>query len=287
MKRAILAMAVMACASWVSADEIWLKGGGRIVGEILERTPKMVKVDVGPGTVTMPMERVDRIVGSASRLEEFRSRAARLGPQDRNGWIALATWAEQNDLNTQARGAWLQVLAIEPESAIAHQALGDVRLGGRWLGHDEAMRAQGLIECDGQWISPAACTERSRAEVAEAASRREAAIADARVAEAEARAREAEARARAAEAEATRADDYSDDGGGIPLIGYGAVGYGGSVVGFPVSPCGHHGHGSHCPDNPPVQPPVVSPPRPPQRDRNPQPSARPAARANSGNRDRN
>src|SRR5262245_44108284 len=85
MTRAILAMALLASGSWAAADEVWLKGGGRIVGEVLERRAQSVVIDVGPGTVTMPMARVERIVSASSRLTEFRNRAGRLATGDLQG----------------------------------------------------------------------------------------------------------------------------------------------------------------------------------------------------------
>lgn len=246
MTRAMLATALLASAPWAAADEVWLKGGGRIVGEVVDRRPQFVMVDVGPGTVTLPMARVDRIVGSSSGLREYRNRAARLGPTDIQGWLALAAWAEQNDLRTQARDAWEHVLSVQPQNATAQQALGNVWQGGRWMERSDAMRARGLVEFEGEWMSLGEREARVRMQAAQAAVERENAIADARVAEAEARAREAEARAHAAEADAARAADYSD--GGIPLdYVYGAVGYGFGTgfVGNPhVQPCCGRGHDS-------------------------------------------
>lgn len=278
MTRAILVAALLASGSWAAADEVWLKGGGRIVGEILERRAQAVVVDVGPGTVTLPMVRVERIVSASSTLTEYRSRAGRLAVNDVDGWIALAMWADGADLRTQAREAWHHVLSIQPASAIAHQALGDVLQGGTWMSRADAMRAQGLIEYQGQWMSPGERETRLRVEAAEAAALRDNALADARVAEAEARAREAEARARSAEADAVRAEDTYDDSGGIPLIGYGAVGFGAPiVVGPSVQPCCGQAHApGRCP-NTPHHPPAAQP-TPVPRDGNRQPSAKPNPR---------
>ncbi|HET9318038.1 MAG TPA: hypothetical protein VFQ51_20760 [Vicinamibacteria bacterium] len=253
MTRAMLAAALLAAAPWAAADEVLLKGGGRIVGEVIDRNPREVTVDVGPGTVKLPMARVDRIVGSTSRLSEYRSRVARLNPSDVQGWLALAAWADQNDLRTQAREAWERVLTIQPDNRVAQQALGNVFHAGRWMEHDDAMRARGLVEFEGEWMNPGEREARLQVRAAQAVAERETAIADARVAEAEARAREAEARAHAAEMDAARAAEYSD--GGIPLdyvygaAGYG-YGYGVGVVGNPYVTTpppprqvggGHHG----------------------------------------------
>jgi len=171
------------------------------------------------------------------------------------------------------------VLAFETDAPqrFSHLAVG--------LGHAKrrAALAQGMVEFEGQWMSPSEREARLRIHAAESAAMRENALADARVAEAEARAREAEARARAAEADAARAEDTFDDGG-IPLIGYGSVGFGGPVViGPAVQPCCGQRHApGFCPTrrrthNPAPQP--TQPPRERPHDRQPQaPLAAPVPR---------
>jgi hypothetical protein len=270
MTRAILATALLAAATpWATADEVLLKGGGRIVGEVVERNPRSVVVDVGPGTVALPMSRVERIVSTTSRLTEFRDRAARLDRGDIPGWLALAAWADRNDLRTQARGAWEHVLSVDPANAVAQRALGNVWHADRWMEPSDAMRAQGLVEFEGQWMSPGERETRLRVQAAEAVAMRENALADARIAEAEARAREAEARAHAAEVDAERADGVYGDGG-IPFgYAYGGGGYGiGYVDPFvgapPVRPCCGAGHE-----------PGLDPGRRPRPDPAPRPSPQP------------
>jgi hypothetical protein len=260
MTRAILATTLLTAAgSWASADEVWLKGGGRIVGEVMERRADSVLVDVGPGTVTLPMARVDRIVSSSSRLTEFRNRAARLNPQDVQGWLALAAWADQSDMRTQAREAWERVVSIDPRNSVAHRALGNQWQGGRWMARDDAMRAQGLVEFEGQWITPSEREARLRLDAAEALAQRENALADARVAE-------AEARAHAAEVDAGRAEEGYGDGG-IPFFPYA---YGSAVV-VGSHHCGlAHGAGP-CPNIPRPRHRVDPPPPPPQPKPRPDP----------------
>ena len=134
-------------------------------------------------------------MAASSSLATFRERARRLGREDAAGWLELGLWARSHGLTTQAREAFEHVLVVDPDNAGAHQALGDVRLGERWVGADEALRAQGLVPFEGRWVAP----EERAAILRE---RAEAAAEDRARAEASARAREAEARARAAEAEA-------------------------------------------------------------------------------------
>jgi len=226
------------------ADEVVLKTGGRISGVIVEQTAERVVIETGPGRVTLPMTRVDRVVAAPSALAGYRERAAMVAPTDAAGWAELARWAEAHELTTQARDAWERVLAIEPGHPQANSALGRVQVDGRWLATDDAYRAQGFVHYEGRWVTPAEHEALLRERAVEEAERRERNAAQARVREAEARAAEAQARAREAEASQQPSDD------GIP---YWWWGYGGGGTVLP--PIIDH------PDRAPVEPPPPS--RPP------------------------
>jgi hypothetical protein len=227
MKR--LAVLLALAPSALAADEVHLRGGGRLSGVVLERTAESVLVEVGPGQIRLPMIRVERIVVGPSALALYRTRAAALAADDVNGWVRLARWAEAQGLLTQAREAYQRVLDLDPGNAAAHQSLGDVLLDGQWVSMDESYRMKGFVLFEGAWMRP----EERQALLAERAA--ETAERHARV-EAEARAREAEARARAAEAEARRAEAAAAAGSqpaGIPFGVFGpAFGSFGAFGGF-------------------------------------------------------
>ena len=131
------------------------------------------------------------------------------------GWIALAEWASARGLGTQASEAYRRALAVSPDDPRANEALGNVRMDGRWVSQDESYRAKGYVQYEGEWITPAEHEVLLRERTEEDARERERQQAETRVREAEARAAEAEARAR--EAEAQQASE------GIPLwYGWGA-----------------------------------------------------------------
>lgn len=226
MKRALTLLAVL-LPSVVTADEVFLKGGGRLEGVVVEQDAKSVVIETGPGRVTVPRSRVQRIVSGSAALTTYRGRASRLAAADTVGWLELALWARERDLTTQAQEAFERVVALDPSNAVAQRALDRESVGGQWLPRDEAMRARGLVEFEGRWVSreerEAAIEERATEQAAkndaEQAERRKV-EAEARIREAEARAREAEAKARAAEAEA----EATKTGGiPLPLGGWGGV----------------------------------------------------------------
>jgi hypothetical protein len=243
----LTALLALACAPALG-DEVYLQGGGKLTGVVVERTATSLIIETGPGRVGVPLSRVKRVVRAPSHLAEFQRRATALAPGDLSGWLALGEWARRHDLDTQAREAFERARQLDPDNAAAQSALGNVAVDGRWMSPDDARRAQGLVPFEGEWISPEERTERLRVE------REEAAAKQAR-AEAEARAREAEARARAAEADARRAESEAR-----------AAEEGGTPVWFGAGPglvFGDDCRGDCCHGGCASEPPVLSPPPPP------------------------
>ncbi len=153
MKRAMLVLTLFSAP--LLADEVYLKGGGQISGQIVEQTAETITVDIGAGTLGVKMSTVVRIEKSTSPLQVYRTRAGNLSNQDAEGWRELAHWAEDEALATQAREAWTKVVEIMPGDPEANQALGRVQLDGRWVSEEEAYRAQGFVEFEGEWMTPA------------------------------------------------------------------------------------------------------------------------------------
>jgi hypothetical protein len=224
------------------ADEIYVKGGGHVTGQIVERRADAIVVDIGIGRIGLPPSYVERIETGPSPHAVYDERAGRLAPQDSRGWVALGEWARGQDLSAKAKDAFERALAADPANAAAHRALGHVLVDGQWVTAEEANRARGLVLFEGSWISPeerkallderAAAAEESRARAA---------------ADSEARVREAEARADAAEAEAERAQAELEMNGSYGMgLGYGyGLGYG---LGYPVAYGYPFGNGfSSCP----------------------------------------
>jgi hypothetical protein len=152
-KRFIVVIALAAVP--VFADTVYLKGGGQITGEIVEQTETTVTVDVGGGgTMSARMSSVVRIEKATSPLQEYRKRAASIPAGDAEAWRELAQWAKGRSLSSQAAKAYTQVVATLPDDPEANQALGRVRLNGKWVTEEESYRAQGYILFEGEWMTP-------------------------------------------------------------------------------------------------------------------------------------
>jgi hypothetical protein len=151
-KRALVIIALAAVPAL--ADEVYLKGGGRFSGEIVEQTEDSVTVDIGGGVLTAPMSTVVRIERGVSPLQEYRKRAAAIPAGDAEAWRQLARWAHGHSLSSQAWDAYSEVVAILPDDEEANRALGRVLLDGRWVTEEESYRARGYVEFEGQWMTP-------------------------------------------------------------------------------------------------------------------------------------
>ena len=182
----------------VVADDVFLKGGGRVTGRILSRTATSLEMDIGAGRVTLSMNSVERIEEGRSALHDYQDRAAAIRATDADGWLQLARWASNAGLGTQARQAYERVLDADPDQPEANRALGRVALDGRWMSEEDSYRARGYVLFEGAWITPAEQDAMLRERAAVAQAERARLEAEQRALEAEARAREAEARAQAA-----------------------------------------------------------------------------------------
>jgi hypothetical protein len=142
-------------ATPLMGDELFLKGGGRITGEIVKETETAVTVDIGAGNMTVQKSAVVRIERSASPLQKYRAHAASLAPADVEGWRKLGRWAAGQGLTKQAREAFTKVKDALPDDPEANRALGLVLLDGHWVTEKESFTARGFVQFEGEWMMPA------------------------------------------------------------------------------------------------------------------------------------
>ena len=139
----------------VFADDVYLQGGAKFSGRIVEQTETMISMDIGDGIVGIAMSRVDHIVKAPSPLDTYDQKAAKLGPKDAQGWRNLGRWAGQEGLSAQSRKAYQHVLVVASDDPEAREALGFVLFDGRWMTEEESYVAQGYVKYEGEWMTPA------------------------------------------------------------------------------------------------------------------------------------
>jgi hypothetical protein len=222
------------------ADRTFLVGGTVLEGKATRRGDKVV-IRLEAGEISVPADSVERIEKSESVVGQFEARYAALPKGDVKARLALADYCRDHAMRAEERRLLLEVIDLDRDNAAARTRLGFVKSEAGWVTREDAMRAKGMVEQDGRWMTPAdaAALERARVEREAAVERRDAE-------EAELAARRAQLSAQEAELDAQAShlppDPYfSGYYGGYYTVPYGyGYGYGGYArVGACLGrPCG-------------------------------------------------
>jgi tetratricopeptide (TPR) repeat protein len=224
---------ILACASFAAADEVQLKGGGKVRGVVEEQGDKIV-VRMEHGSLTFArdqVEQIDRAKSSplqeyqqrfqatdlsrvdqveallkwadqrkmTSAVRELRERLGRLRwdgldqtnssqieiyaawaqanglPElakaalkralslrrekigaDAEALYQLGLWAKSNNMPADALILFQEAININPDHEFARRALGFQFYAGKWRTPTEVKIAMGLIEFEGDWMTPQA-----------------------------------------------------------------------------------------------------------------------------------
>ena len=230
MRRAVLALALAAAPLF--ADEVHLRGGGRLTGEITEQTEEAVTIDIGAGSMTVQMSTVVGIDRGTSPLQEYRARAATLAAGDIDGWRKLARWATEYGLSAQAHEAYSRVHAVFPDDLEATRALGLVYHDGRWMTEEESFEARGFVKLGSDWMTVAERDAILREHEAAKEANREAVMAEVEASETARKERETEE-------ERIEAEEHARRYPRLPTLGDPVYwGYGYTPSAWPSSPGG-------------------------------------------------
>jgi hypothetical protein len=167
--------ATVALASPAFADRTILVGGTVLEGKATRKGDKVV-IRLEAGEISVPADSVERIEKSESVVGEFDTRYAALQKGDVKARLALADYCRDHAMRAEERRLLLQVIDLDADNAAARARLGFVKTETGWLTREDAMRAKGMVEHDGRWMTPAdaAAFERARVEREAAVERRDA-----------------------------------------------------------------------------------------------------------------
>jgi hypothetical protein len=204
--RVLVIAALCLLASQARADRVHLVGGSVIEGKASRDGDKVV-VELESGQVTLPAESVARIEQGTSAVQRFEERYAKLAAGDIKGLMALADFCRDHEMRDRERQLLLKVIETSPDHAEARARLGYVRTNAGWVTREDQMRAQGMVQHEGQWVTREQLMEieRLQAEAATAAHERDKAqteLEQKRVELERARERESDERAQASTAQA-------------------------------------------------------------------------------------
>lgn len=157
-----------------AADEVHLSGGNSIEGKAVRHGDKVV-VELESGQITLHARDVERIDERESSVEHVQRSYAALKTGDVAGRIALANYCRDHQMPSRERALLREVIEREPDHAQARARLGFVKSEAGWLTHEQHMRAQGMVQRDGAWVTQAQALEldRLRAQADAAARERE------------------------------------------------------------------------------------------------------------------
>lgn len=166
---------LLACAlgsSAVQADDVYLENGQVFEDVVAVDGEQIVLIRLEIGQLTLPKSQVKRIVVESSALEQYLSRSndLRSSPEaTASDWMSLANWARSRGLSEGYRSAALMAARLAPELegvAIAMRRVGYERdlTTGDWVPFEEAMRRQGLVLFEGEWVSPVEVRRRAESQ---------------------------------------------------------------------------------------------------------------------------
>lgn len=184
MKNIGIVLAAVLLASAARGDVVHLKNGGTLEGQVtLTQDGAIIRLPVGE--VRVSSDAIARIEKKETPLEEYLKRAAAIKEDDAEGHYKLGLWAQGAGLKAQAKDEFAKTLALKPDHEGAHQALGHRKVNGQWMTLEQEMQAKGLVQRDGDWMTPeaAARLDALKAELEAAKARREAAEAELRKAQ--------------------------------------------------------------------------------------------------------
>jgi hypothetical protein len=170
-----LGAAVLVVSPAARADRTVLVGGTVIEGKAARKGDKVV-IQTEAGEIALPADTVQRIEKSESSVSRFESSYAALPKGDAKARLTLADFCRDHGMRAEERRLLLEVLDIDRDNAAARARLGFEKTDAGWVTHADAMRSKGLVQRDGQWMSPAdvARAEQERAERETTVARRDA-----------------------------------------------------------------------------------------------------------------
>ncbi len=149
---ALVAIVCVGLAARAHADVFKLKDGGEVVGTLVERTDDgayVVKTSDGV-QLTLNREQLQKLAPQDKTAVEY-ERRSRSAPDTAEAHRELAAWCREQGLTAEADHHLQRIVDLDPADENARRSLDFVRVGDRWLSHEDAMRQRGLTMFEGRW----------------------------------------------------------------------------------------------------------------------------------------
>ena len=136
-------------------DEILLKGGGRVEGDVISKGDSQLVLQTAYGNVTFELADISEINYSSALERDIRNQLKALSPSDTAGMLSLASQASAANLSDLSRSIYTQIIAVNPDEKAARRALGYIQFEGEWITQREKNLNPGLVPYRGRWVAPA------------------------------------------------------------------------------------------------------------------------------------
>lgn len=145
-------------ASSVHADIVFLEGGGRVEGVVLELGAK-VRITGLNGAVVVRKSQILDIQKTPFITEIYADKLSRIDDDQADDHYRLAMWCRRNGLKKHVQPHLDRALELDPGHANTRATLGQVKWQGVWLTRADALSAsmaeRGFILYQGQWYTEA------------------------------------------------------------------------------------------------------------------------------------
>jgi tetratricopeptide (TPR) repeat protein len=147
-QRAIITAILLLTASPLLADVLTLTDGRSFTGTVITRDDTVL-IEMPYGTLEFPYDQVLRIEKSETLEAKFERMLGESSDDDPDSLIAVAEWARNNGLDSQASRLYEQALELVPNHPDAHRGLGHVYVNNRWRSFETALElARSKLQTD-------------------------------------------------------------------------------------------------------------------------------------------
>ena len=137
-------------------DRITLKGGVNLKGEVIPdpQDPKKVLIysEQGKNPLRQDKARVVEVIDEPTILDQYLPKL-KSAAKTADAQFDLGFWCEQAKLPDLAVHHYEEAIKLDPGFALAHEKLGHVRRGDRWVTSEEMRKSQGLEKVKGRWVT--------------------------------------------------------------------------------------------------------------------------------------
>ena len=148
-------LAFAALVAYAAADEVVLKSGGRVQGDVVSKDAERIVLQTAYGSVTFEAADILEVTYSSPREKEIRDEVKGLAPSDIAGRLKLAADASAEGLADLSRSIYTQIIALDPSEKTARAALGYILFEDEWVTPQEKALHPGLVPCQGKWVTSA------------------------------------------------------------------------------------------------------------------------------------